>query len=194
MALRIKQIKKNFNTPQKGSLLMSEPFLEDINFRRSVVLLTEYSDMGSVGFILNRPIDMLTGEVVPELLNHEFPVFYGGPMEPNSLHFIHTHGDKIPGSFQILDGVYWGGDINQVNELLEHKLANVADFRFFLGYSGWEPNQLFAEIEEKTWWLLPGNEKIVFDDDMENMWANAVKLLGEDFAYMANSPEDISWN
>lgn len=173
---------------------MSEPFLEDVNFRRSVVLLTEHNDMGSVGFILNRPIDMLTGEVVPDLLQYEFPVFYGGPMEPNSLHFIHKHGDKIPGCFPILKDVYWGGDINYVNELLEKKTATTADFRFFLGYSGWEPNQLFAEIEEKTWWLLNGNEKIVFDEDMENMWANAVKLLGEDYAYMANSPEDITWN
>jgi putative transcriptional regulator len=192
--LKIKRVKKIFNEPQKGSLLVSEPFLEDLNFRRSVVLLTEHNNMGSIGFILNKPVDMLTGEVVPDLLQYEFPVFYGGPMEPNSLHFIHKHGDKIPGCFEVLPEIYWGGDINYVNDLLEKKLATVADFRFFLGYSGWEPNQVMAEIEEKTWWVLNGDDKIIFDEDMENMWANVVKLLGEDFAYMANSPEDITWN
>ncbi len=192
--MKIKEIKKAFQKPTKGSLLVSEPFLEDLNFRRSVVLVAETSELGSIGFILNRPLDMLTGEVVPDLLQFEFPVFYGGPLEPNSLHFIHKHGDDIPGSMQILPNVYWGGDISYVNDLIITAKASVNDFRFFLGYSGWEPNQINEEVEEKAWWVATADSPIIFDDDMENMWGNVVKLLGEDFAYMANSPEDISWN
>lgn len=175
-------------------LLVSEPFLEDINFRRSVVLITEHSSQGSVGFILNRPVDMFTSEVVPDLLNDDFPVYYGGPIEPNSLHFIHKHGDKITGSFAIADNIWWGGDINEINNLLQFGEATTDDFRFFLGYSGWDPNQIDAEIAEKTWWVATANTAIVFAADMENIWPNVVKQLGDDFAYLANSPEDLSWN
>lgn len=192
--MKIKQVKKVFQNPTRGSLLVSEPFLEDLNFRRSVVLIAEHTDFGAIGFILNKPLDMLTGEIVPDLLQYEFPVFYGGPLEPNSLHFIHKHGDDIPGSMEILPNIYWGGDISYISDLIETGKAEVNDFRFFLGYSGWEPNQINEEIEEKAWWVAVADEQIIFDDDMENMWGNVVKLLGEDFAYMANSPEDLSWN
>jgi putative transcriptional regulator len=192
--LKIKQVKKVFQNPTRGSLLVSEPFLEDINFRRSVVIIAEHTDFGAVGFILNKPLDMLTGEIAPDLLQYEFPIFHGGPLEPNSLHFIHKHGDEIPGSMQILPNIYWGGDISYVSNLIETGTAEVNDFRFFLGYSGWEPDQIKEEIEEKSWWVALADESIIFDDDMENMWGNVVKLLGEDFAPMANSPEDLSWN
>jgi putative transcriptional regulator len=95
---------------------------------------------------------------------------------------------------QILPNIYWGGDISYVSNLIETGTAEVNDFRFFLGYSGWEPEQIKEEIEEKSWWVAVADELIIFDDDMENMWGNVVKLLGEDFAPMANSPEDLSWN
>ena len=143
--MKIKQVKKVFQNPTRGSLLVSEPFLEDLNFRRSVVLIAEHTDFGAVGFILNKPLDMLTGEIVPDLLQFEFPVFYGGPLEPNSLHFIHKHGDEIPGSMEILPGVYWGGDISFISDLITNGTAEANDFRFFLGYSGWEPNQITEE-------------------------------------------------
>lgn len=192
--MRIKQIKKVFKKPAKGSLLISEPFLEDLNFRRSVVLMTEQTELGAVGFILNKPADMLTGEVVPELLSLEFPVFYGGPMEQNSLHFIHTMGSLLVGSLEIKPGVYWGGDIQEVNELLTSGRATVNDFRFFLGYSGWAPGQLEEEIEDKAWWVTEATKELVFDNDLDQLWGNAVKELGEDYSYMANSPEDVTWN
>lgn len=57
-----------------------------------------------------------------------------------------------------------------------------------------EPTQIEEEMEEKTWWITSATEELIFDNDLDNMWANVVKLLGEDFAYMANSPEDVSWN
>lgn len=192
--MRIKQIKKVFKKPAKGSLLISEPFLEDLNFRRAVVLITEQTELGAVGFILNKPVDMLTGEVVPDLLQVEFPVFYGGPMEPNSLHFIHTHGNLMKGCMEVKDGIYWGGDIQEVNELISSGRAKPADFRFFLGYSGWAPGQIEDEMEDKAWWVADASPKLVFNKDLDHLWGNAVKELGEDYSYMANSPEDVSWN
>lgn len=192
--MRIKEVNRVFIKPNKGTLLVSEPFLEDLNFRRSVILLTEHGPMGTVGFILNKPSELSTGEVVPDLLIDDFPVFYGGPLEPNSLHFIHKHGDKIPGCHQITDDVYWGGDINIVNSLLASGEAGTGDFKFFIGYSGWAEGQLSDEMQQKAWWITFADSSIVFDNDQEHLWAKVVKLLGDDFSPMANSPEDITWN
>lgn len=192
--MKIKEIKTAFKKPDKGSLLVSEPFLTDMNFWRSVILLTEQTPQGTIGFILNKPAHLSTEEAIPGMLDVEFPVYYGGPMEPNSLHFIHKHGALIPGCFEVLPNVFWGGDIHVINELLKNGTATANDFKFFLGYSGWEIGQIEDEMNEKAWWVTLGNEELIFDTDLDNMWAKVVKQLGEDFSYMANSPEDVSWN
>jgi putative transcriptional regulator len=135
-----------------------------------------------------------TNEIVPDLLEVNFPLFYGGPVEPNTLHFIHTAGALIEGAQEISNGIFWGGNIEMINDLLNKKMVMPNEFRFFIGYSGWATNQLQDEIEDKTWWVAEGNTQIIFDDDLENMWKHVVKSLGEDYSYMANSPEDPSWN
>src|SRR5688572_927271 len=93
---------------EKGTLLISEPFLFDPNFNRTVILLGEHNDDGSVGFVLNRSLNITSDEVVPDLLSYKFPLFYGGPVEQNTLHFIHKCGKLISGSQPITDGIFWG--------------------------------------------------------------------------------------
>ncbi len=128
------------------------------------------------------------------MLTVDFPIYYGGPISPESLHFVHNLGLKIPNSIEIIPGIFWGGDINAINQLIEDGDATADNFKFFIGYSGWEPEQIEDEMEEKTCWITTATEELIFDNDLDNMWSNVVKLLGEDFAYMANSPEDVSWN
>ncbi len=187
-------IEKKFDKPSKGCLLLSEPFLGDMKFRRTVVLLGEHAEEGTVGFVLNRLLNITTKEVVPDLLSVDFPVYYGGPVEPNTLHFIHMAGDLIPGSQEIMPGIYWGGDIDLINLLLEKKEVYPEQFKFFIGYSGWEPGQLEEEIEQKAWWVTKGDSDMIFHDDLENMWPALVRKLGKDYAYLADSPEDPQWN
>ncbi len=184
----------NFIEPPKGRLLISEPFLNDPQFRRTVVLLADQTDDGAVGFVLNRLLAISTNELIPDILEHNFPIFYGGPVEPDTLHFIHKAGTLITGAQEIAEGIYWGGDIDMLNDLLKRNIVTPDEFRFFVGYSGWAANQLSDEIADKAWWIANGNADIVFDDDLENMWKRIVSSLGKDYAYMANSPDDPTWN
>lgn len=194
MALSIKNIQPNFRPPQRGSILISEPYLNDYHFRRTVVLVSDHNEEGSVGFVLNRLVDLMTGDVIPDLMKHNFPLFFGGPVEPNTLHFIHKVGDLITGAQHIANGIYWGGDIEMIDDLIDRKIAKPEEFRFFAGYSGWASGQLDEEIQQKAWWVGEASTKMIFDDDLENMWRNIVKNLGTDFSYMADAPEDRSWN
>lgn len=194
MSIQHKLIQPSFGPPGKGDLLISEPFLNDIHFRRTVVLLGEHNEEGSVGFVLNRLLQMRSDEVVPGLLDIDFPLFYGGPVEPNTLHFIHTAGEIIEGAQPIKNGIFWGGNIELINDFLARGIVQPNEFRFFVGYSGWSPGQLESEIEQRAWWIGHAPTPMIFDDDLEHMWANVVKGLDEDYAYMANSPEDPQWN
>ena len=192
--MHVKNVQPAFGTPLKGSVLISEPYLSDLQFRRTVVLLGEHNEDGSVGFVLNRLLRIRSNEVVPGLLDIDFPLFYGGPVEPNTLHFIHTVGELIEGAQLIKDGIFWGGNIELVNDLLNQKVVKPEEFKFFVGYSGWAPGQLEDEMQEKAWWLGEAPTSLIFSDDPEQMWANVVKNLNEDYAYMANSPDDPQWN
>ncbi|MBC7381734.1 MAG: YqgE/AlgH family protein [Bacteroidia bacterium] len=191
--MEIKETRFQFN-PQRGQLLISEPFLADPNFRRSVILLCEHEEEGSVGFILNRLLTLTTDEVIPGLLTINFPVFYGGPVEQNTLHFIHKANDLIEEAMPVSNGIFWGGNIEAINELLLQDKVKPEDFKFFIGYSGWGEGQLNIEIAQKSWWATPAESEIVFTDDLEEMWSRVVKNLGSDFAYLANSPKDFNWN
>lgn len=181
-------------TPGSGQLLISEPFLSDPNFKKTVILLCEHEEEGSIGFVLNRLLSFSTDEVIPGLLKMNFPIFYGGPVEENSLHFIHTYGQEIPNAFPIGDGLYWGGALEAINDLIDAGKADAANFKFFIGYSGWGIGQLEDEIEQKAWWLSGLDANIALSDDLEEIWPMAVKKLGPDFAYLANAPEDYLWN
>jgi len=194
MSVQLHQILNRFNKPKSGSVLLSEPYLNDPNFRRSVVLISNHDENGSVGFILNKRVDLTTKDVIPDLMKHNFPLFYGGPVEPHTLHFIHKIGDLITGAQHIVDGIYWGGDIEMIDQLIDQKIVSKDAFRFFSGYSGWTAGQLDEELNENNWWVGKADVDIIFDYDLKNMWRNIVKKLGQDFSYMANAPEDRSWN
>ena len=100
--------------PKKGNLLIAEPsIIGDVSFNRSIVLLADYSNDGSIGFILNKPLDYTIKDLIPEL-DANFKVYNGGPVEQDNLYFIHKVPDLIPDSIEISLGIYWGGDFNVV--------------------------------------------------------------------------------
>lgn len=179
--------------PKTGRLLIAEPFLNDGYFKRAVVLLVEHNDKGSVGFILNKPLDVKVNEAISDFPDFESEALLGGPVQRDQLFFIHTLGDQIPDSLPIAKGLWWLGDFGQVKRMIENKEIGVNELRFFIGYSGWEKGQLEKEMKEKSWFVSKPDVDLIFSDP-EEMWPNAVKLMGQPFAPMANFPEDPSLN
>ena len=178
-----------------GRLLISEPFMVDPNFKRSVILLTEYSEAGAMGFILNHASEFLLGDLMPDLSYSELPVFIGGPVGANTLHFIHCVPDKIDDGIKIGEGIFWGGDFEKVKELITAYSLNNDEIKFFTGYSGWTPSQLDDEIKEDSWIVADKlAAEIIFTHNEENLWREVVIGLGSRYAHIANFPENPELN
>lgn len=137
--------------PGVGRILVSEPFLLDSYFKRSVILLGEHSEEGTVGFILNKPTDLTLNDALEDFPPFDVPLYFGGPVQTDTIHFLHTLGDKLEGSKKILPGIFWGGDLERLKLLIDTHQVTRNDVRFFAGYSGWEPHQLEDELKGRTW-------------------------------------------
>lgn len=182
---------QSVNKPSRGKLLISEPALSDFYFSRSVVLLAEHSTQeGSVGLILNKPINLKIKDVVREFPNNDFPLFLGGPVHPDRLFYLHTLGPKVTGSMEIIKGLYWGGEIEKLMELIDLKIVKPEEVRFFIGYSGWEPGQLDRELKEDSWIVSQCTLQTVMNCTPDKLWSALLKELGDDYAIWANFPTD----
>jgi len=177
-----------------GLLLVSDPFLKDPNFLRTVILLCEHQFEGSLGFVLNRPYSKRLGELIKDLEGYDFPVFYGGPVQGDTVHFLHRRPDLIEGAAEIIDGIYWGGDFELVASLIKDGMLRPADIRFYIGYSGWASGQLEEELKTKSWITREGAKRLVFHRDAGIVWKDALKDLGGEYEQMVNCPIDPQLN
>ena len=180
--------------PGSGILLIADPFLKDPNFLRTVVLLCEHNEEGSFGFVVNRPYGSTLEQLIPEMEGFSLPVFYGGPVQMDTIHFVHQYPDEIPGGQEIMDGVFWGGDFDRAMQLVRSGRADSLKIRFFIGYSGWSDGQLEEEIKEKSWLTVNATKKLLFTDNINNTWKDALKHLGGDYEMMINFPIDPQLN
>lgn len=180
--------------PSTGLLLIADPFLKDPNFMRTVVFLTEHRDEGTIGFVLNRQYQNTLDELLPEVEGHKLPVFYGGPVQMNTVHFLHRYPKEIPGGVEVMQGVYWGGDFEAVLQLINSGQVDLERIRFYIGYSGWSAGQLATEMSEKTWLSTNAVRKLVFHPNAEEIWKDSLKHLGGDFEMMINFPIDPQLN
>lgn len=182
------------NIPNKGNLLIAEPLLDSVYFKKSVILLTDYSDEGSVGFVLNKKIDAFLKDVVEDIHSDKFQLFVGGPVSKDNLFFIHNKGEIIKNSTPIGNNLYWGGDFSVIKKLINSGKITEEDIKFFVGYSGWDANQLTKEIEEDTW-IISDFEKVpVLSYSPEDMWRNTLKKVGGKFSLLINYPDDPTLN
>lgn len=181
--------------PAKGHLLVAEPsIIGDVSFNRAVVLLAEYNETGSVGFILNKPLRYKINDFVPEI-NSDLPVYNGGPVEQDNLYFIHCVPELIPDSIEISKGIYWGGDFDAILDLLKDDKLKKDQIRFFLGYSGWESDQLEQELEVSTWVVIPNTyDGSIIEKTNINFWKEKMIEFGGDYLLWSNAPENPNSN
>ena len=180
--------------PGKGDLLISEPFLPDPNFERTVVLLCEHNDEGAFGFVLNKPSLISVEEVLESDAEFKEPVYVGGPVQQDTLHFVHR-SQEIEESIDIGEQLYWGGNFEQLMILIESKQIKKEDFRFFLGYSGWSPGQLMEELEQNSWIVYPSaRSEQVFDMKADDIWKEVLHEMGGKYKMYSNYPIDPRLN
>jgi putative transcriptional regulator len=181
--------------PQKGYLLIAEPsILGDVSFNRSVVLLAEHNQEGSIGFILNKPLSFHLDELIPEI-QKSIKVYNGGPVEQDNLYFIHRVPHLITNSIEISNGVYWGGDFEEIIDLINQGTIESSDIRFFLGYSGWEMLQLDKELQSNSWIVLENKYKSnILRKPANYFWKEKMLELGGDYVLWSNAPENPNLN
>jgi putative transcriptional regulator len=187
-------INHNLSQVEKGKCLISEPFSPDSFFGRSVILITEHDEEeGTVGYILNKPIEVPFNELFPDFPDFPTICFIGGPVNPESVHFLHTRPDLFPDSHQVLDNIYWGGNFDHLKGFINKQLINPRDIRIFLGYSGWAPKQLKQEINDKYWVVSDIQSKTVMNANV-NTWKEILLSMGESYALWAKSPVNPGMN
>ena len=182
-------------TPKKGNLLIAEPtIIGDISFNRSIILLADHSPEGSIGFILNKPLNYTINDLVPEI-EATFKVYNGGPVEQDNLYFIHKIPDLIPNSIEISLGIYWGGDFNKVAELIAKEIIKENDIKFFLGYSGWDAEQLENELKTNSWVVSENVYKNqIIEKNYETFWKEKMLEFGDSYSIWSNAPENPNYN
>lgn len=172
--------------PRRRSLLLADPLMDEPYFRRSVVLLLEKDRSGGyIGLTLNKEAGLRLSDLVPGWeRGHDVEVFSGGPVDERRLFMLHTLGQQLKGSTEILPGVYVGGDLEDIGRYIEQGGSIEGRMRFFLGYSGWETDQLEKELLSHSWAVAPAGEtrddvSRLFEGRENEYWRREVARVGE---------------
>lgn len=186
---------KNNRFPKKGSILLSDPFINDHYFSRSVIVLCDYSKEGAFGFVLTNYLD-----VDLAILDSSFPIkqakiSVGGPVDTEHLFYIHQFGERVDEAIQIMDGLYFGGNYTQLQEIILEKKENEKKVRFFLGYSGWSATQLVEELKENSWIVV---DNILSDEilntSITDFWKHCMEKQGKRFQIISQFPKNPNEN
>jgi len=180
--------------PEKGKILISEPFLPDTFFNRTIVYLVDHNAEGSVGFILNKKLEIKVSDAISGFDSWQEYLSMGGPVAPDTLHYLHNLGDKIPQSVLVDENIYWGGDIDFIRGLISKGKLDNTQIRFFLGYSGWSAGQLERELKENSWVIAKVKTDIVLNNPVDNTWKKVLRGLNNKYRMWADFPESPDMN
>jgi len=177
----------------KGKILIAEPTLNDPTFSRSVILLCEHNSEGSIGFVVNKKLSINVQDAIKKFPKKNVPVYLGGPVQQNSLFFIHPYGDLIQESKYITNDLYWGGMYNQLHSYLKKDLIDIRKIHFYIGYSGWVKGQLKQELKEKSW-IVEDFDISEFYTDSSPIWKKRLMNMDDKRKIWANTPDNFTLN
>lgn len=177
---------------ETGDLLVAEPFMDDPNFKRAVILVTENDHTGTLGLVLNKPSIFKLKEILTDFPKFDANVYLGGPIGLDRINFIHCYPEFIPKSIHIVDNLYWNGDYEALKKAVIDQKILPHNIKFFLGYSGWEIGQLDEEMNDNTWFVSKDYRNIF--KGSEHMWKDVLEKMGGKYKMIANYPEDPKLN
>jgi putative transcriptional regulator len=152
-----------------GSVLIAQGFWNIDELKRSVVLVLEHNDQGTIGVLINKLSNLKVNEALPGFVVYD-TLYYGGPVNTNNIVFLHQN-KHIEDSVKIADDLFWGGNIYQVRNLLNNDELTSSDIKFYAGLIEWAPGELYNEVNNKYWWV----DKFNFDDltniDANDLWS-----------------------
>ena len=198
----MEEIKQLFNFNQlnslsleKGRILISDPFLNDNYFSNSVILLCELNEKGAFGLVLNHYIDESLSDFMNDFQGKKtdrFKISLGGPVDTDSIYYIHNRPDIIEGSIQIIDDVYLGNGINftDLSVLIEEDKIKKNELKFFLGYSGWTAGQLQEELLKNSWFVGNLSTRTLMNYDQEDIWKKTLEQMSEKHRVISNFPQN----
>lgn len=182
-------------SPQTGGLLLAAPFMKDRYFFRAVVLLCETGEQGALGYILNQKAKISLKKVLKEEIISDFPLYIGGPVERNTLHYLHRIPSLAEESTPVAKGLYWGKSFDKLLELLQKKPLNATQIRFFVGYSGWDSSQLTKEVSELSWMVQNAPLlRHVFESPASALWSEVLSDMGKPYIHFAHFPKNPALN
>jgi putative transcriptional regulator len=174
-----------------GSLLVASGSLMDPNFRRTVVVITEHSDQGAVGLVLNRPAPVTVAEATPllaSLVEPGTPIFVGGPVQPEAA-IVLADFEKFG-----RDGRIVVGSIGLLSNYDEDEQPGIKRARVFAGYAGWGPGQLEAEADEDAWIIEDAFPDDIFTEEPNKLWSSVLSRKGGSYRLLSLMPDDPSNN
>ena len=188
------KIQSNTLNVTTGDVLISEPFMNDFHFRRSVILIIDHNEEGSLGVIFNKRLTIPFNEIVQGFPEFKADVYLGGPVETDRIFFIHTIGEMIPDSYKISDGLYWSGNVNALKAMIKMDLIKPHEVRFYVGYAGWDSGQLRNELKANTWLVGKFSSKQLLTTIPGKMWKNFVRQMGKRYMLWDKFPVNPSEN
>ncbi len=179
---------------KSGSILLADPFMLDTYFRRGVILICDVHSEGTLGFILNKPLDVNISEIVSDFPSFDGPVYYGGPVQTDTVHFLHNLGDIIDDSVYVSNGVYWGGDFDKLKVLIKNEMVLPDQVKFFVGYTGWSAGQLEDELKTGSWVTYEMDPNYLFHIKYDKLWQTAMLHKGDNFSVIGQMPDNLNLN
>jgi putative transcriptional regulator len=183
--------------PAAGRLLVASPTLLDPNFVRTVVLLLDHDEEGTLGVVLNRPTTVLVASVLPgwaSTVDDPPVLFDGGPVSGDSalaVACVPEAGGEDPVGFRRLFGPTGMVDLDTPLEVLAPAMTRM---RIFAGYAGWGGGQLDAELEEGSWYVVQAETADIFAESPDDLWRHVLRRQHGPLAWIATMPLDPTHN